>query len=170
MADWNTISGFDAWRAELQFLVAEARALAEDATLEERVALTDRLNEFVVRSRPDNHEIQRLDMLAFDLVQAILQPEAERRIGDIAARDIQLAQLSKQLNVESERAAEKAASIRMERATELVESLTESVQKARALVEKLDTAADEAQAELRKRVDGLVKRIQSVRSEIESKL
>ena len=60
MSEWDGIEDVTGWRDKLEELVEDARRAAESNDRDVRMAVADRLNEFIRNSRPQTPEIQRL--------------------------------------------------------------------------------------------------------------
>lgn len=167
MSNWDNLEGFEAWSAELKKLVEEAKNLSSgDETASD--ALAARLNKFVDCSRPNSEEILELDEIASDLAMDLIFGEIEEVANSVASRDQQISLLTKRLGLEAERNNQNAASIRFEKATELVESLTASVSKVHGLLGALEGVPEAAKKKLTTRLSKLVKEAQAVRGEVEA--
>lgn len=167
MSDWNTLEGFEAWSTELKKLVEQAKNLnsGDDAASD---ALIAKLNKFVDCSRPNSEGILELDEIASDLAMDLTFSNIEEIANSVASRDQQISLLTKRLGLEAERNNQSAASIRFEKATELVESLTVSVNKVHGLLGTLEGLPEAAKKKLATRLNKLVKEAQAVRGEVEA--
>ncbi|HSO07699.1 MAG TPA: hypothetical protein VLW45_10680 [Pelomicrobium sp.] len=164
MSEWDGIRGVDAWRRKLQTLTEEAKALALDDDLEKRFALVDRLNAFILHSRPNNQSIQALDAIAADTATSLMQATVAERLQALAERGAELALLTKELEGHAAAAAASAQSIRLERARKAVDSMTETVSSLKELKRLLGSSDD---AELARGVEQAINTLQRIRNAIE---
>jgi hypothetical protein len=115
MSESDDIQGFDDWRGKLDELLAEAEAVARDEALEPRLALNERLKQFILRSGPNSPDILALDRLAADARKALMQDTVGRRLEALAASTSELLRLTKQVQTASTANEAAAASLRLEK-------------------------------------------------------
>lgn len=165
MSEWDNIHGFDGWRAKLADLLKEAEAAAHNTDLASRLALANRLTEFILHSSPNTAEIIQLDAIAESARAGLMRMTIDERLAAISARTGELARLTKEFQARTAAAEASAASIRLERAHRVVGSLTDSV---RALTEfrgMLETGKDD---DLAKSIERIIASIQRLRSDVEA--
>lgn len=164
MSEWENIQGVDGWRMKLTDLLKEAEAAGQQTDLASRLALANRLTEFILHSSPNTPEILALDGIADQARAGLMRLTIEERLAEISARTGELARLTKEFQAHAAAAAASAAAIRLERAHRVVGALTESVQALNELRGVLETSKDDA---LTKSIDRVIASMQTLRSQIE---
>jgi len=159
MSEWDEIQGFDDWRGKLDELLSEAETVARDEALEPRLALNERLKQFILRSGPNTPDVMALDKLAADARKALMQDTVGRRLEALAASTGELLRLTKQVQVASTANETAAASLRLEKSHQVVSSLTESVRALGELRAVLKDGADDALVQNLERVMGSIQRL-----------
>ena len=167
MSEFDGIEGFDGWNEKLSELLGAAEQAAQEDDLAPRLAVSRRLTDFVVNSTPNTPEILALDQIANATRSALLRATIEERLQSLAEREGELASLTKKMALVTTAANESAASIRLQRANNLVKSLTESVQSLKEFQGVL--SADSTDAELVASVEKVVASIQKLRTQVENK-
>jgi len=166
MSEWDNIQGLDGWKMKLAELLREAETVAQKAEIEPRLALNARLTEFIINSSPNTPEITALDDIAEKARAGLMRSAIEERLEAISAGTGELARLTKEFLARAASAEASAASIRLERARHVVDSLTESVRAVKEFRDALGSGKDE---ELAKSLDRIVTSMQNLRGEIESR-
>ena len=165
MSEWDGIEGFEAWGAKLQALLNEGSRIA-DGDQDARRKLSDRLTEFVVRSRPNEPRILALDDIAGKAAIDLLERNIDERLRSIVARNVELAQVSKRFEEGADALGRTAAQLRLERVTKTLDSLNDSVAKMKDLALTLKGASDK---DLAKAIDKAMVAAQGVRDLLERK-
>ncbi len=165
MSEWDNIQDFDGWKSKLADLVTEAEAAARNTDVEARFALSSRLTEFIIHSSPNTPEIMALDAIAERTRAGLMQLTIEERLAAISARTGELARLTKEFQAHAAAGEASAASIRLERAHRVVDSLTESVRTLKEFRSVLETGIDD---DLAKSLDRIISSIQKLRSDVEA--
>lgn len=164
MSEWDSIADVAGWRDKLAQLLEEAKRAAQSQDREARLGVADRLNEFIVNSRPQTPEIQRMDDLAAGCAVALMQKTIDEQLAALTARSAELAKLTKEMNSQTQTAEASAESIRLTRMRAVVSTLTRSVE---ALNEfRAALGGDDADA-LGASIEDLLGRIQDLRNAIE---
>lgn len=164
MSEFDTITGFDAWKAKLTELLTECEAAAAQSDIGPRLAISERLTQFVLKSRPNTPEILALDDVANAARSALLRNTIEERLHALSERRGELASLTKKLAIVTEAANAAAASVRLERANKVVTSLTDAVRTLKDLRQTLEQGTDDA---LVAAIEKLIASMQSVRKTVE---
>jgi hypothetical protein len=168
MSEWDEIRGSRGWVKKLEELLQEAAKVAQNDDFHARMAVCDRLTDFIGHS-PATHEIDKLDDLADKTAADLLEAEMMRRVAAIAGRTRELAQLTKKSESQAKTAKADAASIRLEKANEVVNALTEGVRALKGFLValKTDETVDEKVAE---KINRGVTTISNLRSAVEGLL
>ncbi|MBI5503653.1 MAG: hypothetical protein HY899_02555 [Deltaproteobacteria bacterium] len=164
MSEFDAIGDFDGWKAKLAELLAACEAAAAQNDIGPRLAVSDRLTQFVLKSRPNTPEILALDDIANASRTALLFNTIDERLRSLSERSGELASLTKKLAVVTEAANAAASSVRLERANEVVATLTDAVRTLKDLRQSLDGGTDE---ELIASIEKLIASMQSVRETVE---
>lgn len=164
MSEWDNIEGLDGWSAKLEELLEEAEQAAQRPDLESRLVLNHRFTEFIVKSTPNTPEIVALDAIAEQTRAGLMRSTIEERLEAISARTAELARLTKKFRAQAEVAQASAASIRLERARRVVDSLTESIRALKDFRGMLEAGTED---DLTKSIERVVSSIQKLRSEVE---
>jgi len=166
MSEFDGIEDFDGWNAKLGELLGAAATAAEQNSLGPRLAVSERLTQFVISSMPSTPEILALDQIANNARSSLLRATIEERLTELAQRQGELAALTKKMSVVTAVANQSAASLRLEKANQVVKSLTESVKSLKDL--KTTLKGDDDQ-QLASSLEKLIVSIQKTRSDIERK-
>ena len=159
------MSDFDTWRDRLVVLLDKAEEVAGSGDADELKAMRGELRQFISDSRPNTAEIRALDKIANEAGDALTQASVDARIGALAARTLDLAGLSKQLEVVTESAAAAARSIRLEREREAALSLSDAIGSLKDLGASLEGGVD---GETLGKVRELVSAMQTFRESLEA--
>src|SRR5262245_61483182 len=146
--EFDRIKNLDGWRAKLDELLEIARDAAKNDDLDARLAIADRLTQFIIRNPPvvmedpATAEYDDMDRIAREAHDALLLTSIEERVAGIMSRTAELATLRKR--VEGRTAANRAAasSIRLEKARHVVDSTTATVAAMMDLKKDIERAAD----------------------------
>lgn len=165
MSEFDGIEGVQGWSDKLGSLLDEAKQQAkDDDAFEARLALSSRLTDFVVRSRPNTGAIRKLDAIASRAAEALLFAVLEDRVAAIVARTAELASLAKELEATAADAETQARALRLERVQETVEGLT----KVAATLTALRGVVKETGAGgLGGKVQHVIEQVQDLRNELE---
>lgn len=164
MSEWDNIEGFQQWSDKLGELLGEAREAARNPDSDARFAMSDRLTEFILNSRPNDQAIKALDNLAARTSQDLMLGTIDERLREIVGRTAEWLQITKQFSDQAAAAGEKAAAIRLEKAHRVAQSLTESVHLLQDLRSSLSDADD---PEFARHVSKAVETLQKLRALIE---
>jgi hypothetical protein len=164
MSEWDGIADVAGWRDKLAQLLEEAKRAAQSQDREARLGVADRLNEFILNSRPQTPEIQRMDDLAAGSAVALMQKTIDEQLAALTARSAELAKLTKEMTSQAQTAEASAESIRLSRMRAVVSTLTHSVEALNELRAAL--GGDDADA-LGASMEDLLGRIQDLRNAIE---
>ncbi|HEB61131.1 MAG TPA: hypothetical protein ENJ06_04830 [Phycisphaeraceae bacterium] len=166
MSEWDNINSLEGWQNKLQSLLTESEAAARSDDIDERLQMNRRLTEFILHSHPNTPEILRLDRIAEQARSGLMRATIEERLAELAARTGELARLNKQLRMEAEANEAIASSIRLEKATRVVKSITETIKDLHSFADALDSEDDE---DLKKSMERLVASLQRIRNEVENR-
>lgn len=164
MSEWDNIEGFQQWSDKLGELLGEARVAARNPDSDARFAVSDRLTEFILNSRPNNEAIKALDDIAARTSQNLMLGILDERLMEIIGRTAEWLQIAKQFSEQAASAGAQAAVIRLEKAHQVALSLTESVHRLQELRSSLSDADD---PEFVKSVSKAVETLQKLRAQIE---
>lgn len=164
MSEWDNINGFEQWSAKLGELLGEAREAARNPDSNARFAVSDRLTEFILNSRPNDEAIKALDDLAARTSQDLMLGILDERLKEIVGRTAEWHQLTKQFSEHAASAGAQAAAIRLEKAHRVAQSLTESVNLLQDLRSSLSDTDD---PEFSRNVSEAVETLQKLRAQIE---
>lgn len=132
--DWDRIEGIEGWTRKLRSLLQEDAALAAKASdTSARLAMSERLTQFVEHSFPNTDAIKALDAIATRAAIGMLEQTIDERLRSLVTRNLELATLTKQLEVGTDDAHTAAASIRLARAEKTLTALNEGVTMLREL-------------------------------------
>ena len=164
MSEWSNIEGLQGWKDKLGELLAEARKAAQQEELDPRVAVNERLMQFVENSWPNSPEITALDEIATQTASALLRQTIAERLQAITERTGEYQRLGKQFAAIAEESEAKADSIRLGAITSFIDSTTKLIDSAKALQKSLkDNAADNRLGE---RIAETIAAIEALRSSV----
>ena len=164
MSEWDNISGFQQWSDKLGELLDAAREAAHNPDSNARFAVSDRLTEFILNSRPNDQAIKALDNLAARTSQDLMLGTIDERLREIIGRTAEWHQITKQFSDQAAAAGAQAASVRLEKAHRVALSLTESVHLLQDLRSSLSDTDD---PEFARNVGKAVETLQKLRVQIE---
>ena len=165
MSNFDNIEGFGGWSDALMKLLEEAEEVGEGASVQDLLKISKRFRDFMRASHPNSEEIRALDAIAGRAATDVLDAGIAERIQSIAGRTTELLQLSKGVEARGQELNQAAASIRLEKATKVVNSLTKSVQALKELRPALENAGEFG--EVASAVKDAVERIEKLRNELE---
>ncbi len=168
MSNWNTLTGYKAWSVELKKLIKEANGARKKTDKAKRTALRKKLKTFIIKSKPNNADILRLDEIARDLSNDLILSDLSLLADAFAEREQDVIMLTKELHAEADAIEKDASKVRMEKAAELANSLTESVTKVNGLLANLEGMPEAAKKKLATRLAKLTKEVQDARGEVEA--
>jgi len=184
-SEFDNIQDLTGWRNKLDELLAVARTVASNDDIDARLDVSDRLTKFIIKNPPStpgdptSSEYDLMDRVARDASNALLLTTIQERVASIVSRTTELAALRKKIDSRTAANREEAASIRLEKARRVVDATTQAVAAITDLKKELEDAVVDAGAgvasssdftELARKLDALISRIQSVRSEVETVL
>ena len=139
--NWDTLDGFEDWADVLAELMENAAHAVQGGSARDKASVQKELNEFVRRS--PNSFSAPLDAVARATVQDIFVKTATDAVASISTRTAELNQLVKSVNEVTQKAQDDAASIRLESAKRVINSITDSVRNLADLRQVLsNTGAD----------------------------
>jgi hypothetical protein len=165
MSEFDGIEGFDAWRAKLRSLLVEAEAAAQDQDPQVRFRISQRLTEFMEHSFPNDELVRKLDAVAREVAESLLDQTIHERLQSIVSANAELAALAKSFAMETEGALDVAARLRLERANKALETLNAGIAALKDLASALKPGDDDS---LRKSVDQTVKVAKQLRQLLET--
>jgi hypothetical protein len=163
------------WRDKLETLLARAEAAASEP-LSARLAIAKQLQAFIldnpatVDDDPDTAVFTALDDIATQAHDALLLAALEERIAGIASRSAELAGLEKKISAQSAANEKAAKSIRLEKATQVVNSVTAAVNSIKDLktaIEANPSSTEDFEALVKKLADAMAT-LQDVRAAVEA--
>jgi len=164
MSEWSNIEDLQGWKDKLGELLAEAREAAQQDELDPRIAVNERLMQFVENSWPNSPEITALDDIATQTASALLRQTIAERLQAITERTGEYQRLGKQFAAIAEESEAKADSIRLGAITSFIDSTTKLIDSAKALQKSLkDNAADNRLGE---RIAETIAAIEALRSSV----
>ena len=164
MSEWSNIEDLQGWKDKLGELLAEAREAAQQDELDPRIAVNERLMQFVENSWPNSPEITALDEIATQTASALLRQTIAERLQAITERTGEYQRLGKQFAAIAEESEAKADSIRLGAITSFIDSTTKLIDSAKALQKSLkDNAADNRLGE---RIAETIAAIEALRSSV----
>jgi len=177
--EFARIKDLAGWRAKLDELLADARDAAQQADLDARLDMADRLTEFIIRNPPTvpedpaSAEYEEMDRIARECHDALLVQAIQERVAAIMGRTAELAALRKKFDSQTSANQQAAASIRLEKARKVVESTTAAVAAMMDLKKELERTIEAGGAgtditTLARQVGTLVEKLQAVRNDVET--
>jgi hypothetical protein len=184
-SEFDNIQDLAGWRNKLDELLAAARDVAAKDDIDARLEVSDRLTKFIIKNPPStpsdpiSSEYDLMDRVAREASDALLLATIQERVASIVNRTTELATLRKKIDNRTAANRDETASIRLEKARRVVDATTQAVLAMTDLKKELEKAVKDAGtaagsgsdfSELAKKLDALISRIQSVRSEVETAL
>jgi hypothetical protein len=184
-SEFDNIADLAGWRKKLDELLTAARTAAAQDDIDVRLEVSDRLTKFIVKNPPSipgdpaSSEYDAMDRIAREASDGLLLATIQQRVAAIVSRTTELAAIRKKIDSRTAANRDEAASIRLEKARRVVDATTEAVAAMTDLKKELEDAVKDSGnaggsgtdfSELAKKIDGLISRIQSVRSEVETVL
>lgn len=163
------------WRDKLESLLQRAQTAATDS-LPARLALAKELQDFIldnpaaVDDDPDTAVFTEMDDIATKAHDALLLTALEERVAGIASRSAELAGLEKKIAAQSAANEKAAKSIRLEKATQVVNSVTaavNSIKDLKAAIEANPATTEDFEALLEQLANAVVT-LQKVRAAVEA--
>ncbi len=164
MSEFDGLEGVEEWRAKLMELLDAAEDAAEQEDWPPRREASKRLKQFILRSSPNTAEILALDRIATEARTDLLLATIDERLASIANRQAELVRLSKSMAEVTEASLESAASIRLERARRVVDSLTGTIERLREFKSTLEAGTAE---DVPANIDALIESIRDLRGRID---
>ncbi len=162
MSEWDNITDLEGWQDKLKSLLSEAKGMAEQGDLTTRLAMSERLTQFLEWSWPNTPEIKALDKIAADTANAILVDEIDRRLAALQARFSDYARLKKQFRSEAQVNQEAASKIRLENVISAIDATRAPIDAFKKLKESLKDTKKEKK--LSEAVDETVESIETLRT------
>lgn len=156
--DFDSLGTFDDWSGALQQILGHSRAALLSGNVQERVAIQDLLLEFIEKS--PNRIAGELDDIARKAMDDMLGKAMDEALANIAGRTADLALHAKAISEMAAAAESKSASIRLDKARQVIDSTTSAIVSLNELRQTLgDAAEDQAVAG---RIDKTVRAIQDL--------
>ena len=163
--DWTNITGINGWKEKLQELIQAAESAARENDARQIAEVSDRLVAFIINSTPDDSTaIREMDRIAKKTRNDLIKGAIEERLAGIAERTGELAVLDAEIRSIARESEENAASIRLEKAQNVVKSLTDTVGTLKDFKSSLKTGTD---VEVAQSLEQIILQIQTLRSQIE---
>lgn len=164
------------WRDILAKLLEKADDAATEPDLNVRRGVARSLQEFIidnppfVADEPESAVFREMDEIATKAHDALLLSVIEDRVAAIAARSVELAGLEKKIAVQTAANDKEAKSIRLEKATAVVSSITSAVSSIKALKAQLEEApgSEEDLTALVRQLGRAVESLQALRTAVEA--
>jgi len=151
---------------ELEGLLSEAsKSLAAGGTHAQRMQAFDAIKEFRDRLPRSIRRESTLDEIADEMKALLLHEDRSRSIHELQRIGLEMKRLTTTLNNVTAGANADAASIRLDKVIQAVESTTKTIQELKLLKESLDDGTD---AELIANIEKAVKAIQKLRDDLET--
>ena len=131
MSEFDGIEGIEGWRTKLLEILDAAEEVAEQEDWPPRREVSRRLKDFILKSSPNTADILELDRIAKETRSALLRTTIAERLESIANRQADLVRLTKSVSAITEENLQSAASIRLERARRVVNSMTTTISQLR---------------------------------------
>jgi hypothetical protein len=167
---------FAEWRTKLDTLLEEARTLAKaNSHPDDRRDLRDRLHKFILRNPdvlpddPGSEVFGEMDDIARGARDDLLLQEISSRIDRIAERTYELGELEKRTRARTALNEKAAKTLRLEKATQVVASLTASLNAIKDLKAQLESSpeSEEDFTELAKQLGKALTTLQDLRNTVE---
>lgn len=165
------------WRAKLTDLLARARDIAQTGSLDERLALADELQDFIIDNpsavpeQPETAEFDEMDKIARKAHDGLLLDAINDRLATIMGQTAELAGLTKKIQGQTTANAQAAKSILLEKARQVVAATNDAVTAIKALKIQVESQTIAGGGDLGALGDALNKALQSLqelRTEVES--
>ena len=156
--DFDSLETFDDWSDALQQILRQGRTALQSGDVQGRVAVQDLLREFIEKS--PNRIANGLDDIARKAMDDMLNTALSEALASLSSRTADLAMHAKAISDIASSAEAKAASIRLDKAKQVIDSATSAIVSLNGLRQTLGAAADD-QAVVGK-IDKAVKVIQEL--------
>ena len=164
------------WRDKLTGLLEKARTVAQSASLDDRLALADELQAFIIDNppslidEPETLEFEEMDRIARGAHDGLLVAAIDERLAVIMGHTAELAGLAKKIQVQTAANEKAARSLRFEKAQKVVSTTTATVIAIKELKEQVEsqTLADEDLSDLNKKLAKTLESLLDLRTAVES--
>lgn len=152
--------------AKLSKILKELLVRAADSarktgdTINERIAISDDLNQFIADTYPDTPEIDQLDAIAKEASIGIMKKEIQDRVQSIQARHADYAVVTKHAEDRIARNNEAVDALRLTNVSRAFDAATETVEAFNKVRESL---GDQAEEEVREAVEEAAASIKALR-------
>ena len=154
----------DEWTAKLRMVLDDAKKAAQDDDLGPRLEVVDRLTDFIEESFPNDARVHAFDNISAQAATGLLEQTIEKRLQNIAARNVELARLNKTFEAATASAQEEAATLRLGRVRSVLTVLDQGLSAIKDLRDVLKTGTDR---ELTASLDKALGAIQDVRAQLQ---
>ncbi len=163
------------WRDNLADLLEQARDVAQDTGLDQRLAVADSLQEFIMNNpqslpdQPETAEFDEMDTIARAAHDGLLLDAITSRVAAIMAQTAELAGLTKKVQGQIAADQQAAKSIQLEKAQKVVSSVTDTVDALKDLKAQLENQplTEEGLDDLAKKLGKAVQVLQDLRDAVE---
>ncbi|MCB1860051.1 MAG: hypothetical protein KDI63_17405 [Gammaproteobacteria bacterium] len=156
--DWDSLNTFEEWAAVLHQLLGSASESIQSGDIAKRVATQNALHNFIMHS--PNLFSAELDEIARKTIADIFETALDEALNNIASRSAELAMHIKTVRAVTQQAESAVKSIRLERATKVIESATQVIRDLADL--KLAISTSTGDQALHAKIDKTVKSIQDL--------
>lgn len=154
--NWYSLITFDDWAAVLHQLLDKASESIQSGDVSKRVETQKELNSFIMQS--PNAIAAELDEIAQKAINDIFQTAVDEALTGIASRTAELARHIKTVKAVTQETNATAKSIKLERATKVIESATQTIRDLNNL--KVAISGSEDDRALAGKIDKVTKSIQ----------
>ena len=156
--DWDSLESFSDWSDTLNQLLKQVEAALKSGDIAQRTAVQRLLSDFCSHS-PDRLAAQ-LDVIARQTMDDMLNKAIDEALSSIASRSADLAMHAKVISAVAESAERRAASIRLDKAKQVIDSTTSTIVSLTSLRQALGEGVDDKVVVAR--IDKAVKAIQDL--------
>ena len=163
------------WRDTLADLLEEARAEAQNDSLDARLAVADSLHDFIMNNppslpdQPETAEFDEMDAIARKAHDGLLLDGISGRVAAIMSQTAELAALTKKVQGQTAANQQAAKSIQLEKAQKVIASVTDTVNALKDLKTQIENQplTDDGLAALAKKLGKVMETLQDLRTEVE---
>lgn len=163
------------WRDKLAELLEQARDVAQDDSLDTRLAVADSLQDFILNNpqalpdQPETAEFDEMDAIARKAHDGLLLDAISSRVAAIMAETAEFVGLTKKMQNQIAANQQAAKAIQLEKAQKVVSSTTAAVIAMKDLKAQLENqpATEEGITDLIKKLGKAMQSLQDVRTAVE---
>jgi hypothetical protein len=139
--DWDSLTTFDDWSGALGRILVQARITLQSGDVPQRAAVQQQLADYIANS--PNRIAAQLDVIARQSMDDLLNTAVSEALTSIASRSADLAMHAKTMGDIAASVDKQAGSIRLDRAREVVDATTGTIQSLTGLRQTLSDGADD---------------------------